>query len=66
MNKIQEALAPIFDFLKPILQGGLQVADFLRSAAGTFEDIAGFLDCGQSNKGKCAPEKKYQIAGPIF
>jgi hypothetical protein len=66
MNRIQNALAPIFDFLKPILQGGLQVADFLRSAAGTFEDIAGFLDCGQSNKGKCAPEKKYQIAGPVF
>lgn len=66
INKIEKAVAPLFDFLKPILSGGLQVADFLKSAAGILEDVSSFLDCGQTNKGKCAPEKKYQIAGPIF
>ena len=67
LNKITNGIA---DGLKSPLSGlgnifdiGIDIGDFLRSSSLVLEDFSGFLDCGQTNKDKCPPIRKYQIAG---
>ena len=46
-----------------IIAPGFKVGDFLTSAAGNIEDIASFLDCNQTNNGKCPSDKQYVVGG---
>ena len=52
--------------LSDLLENGLNIADFLRGSAFVLEDFSGFLDCGQTNKDKCPPMKKYEVAGGVM
>ena len=63
VGAIEDGMKGPFSMLKDILGTGLNIADFLRSSAFVLEDFSGFLDCGQTNKDKCPPVKKYQVAG---
>ena len=63
VNGIADGLKSPLSGLSDILGKGVDIADFLRSSAFVLEDFSGFLDCGQTNKDKCPPVKKYQVAG---
>ena len=63
VNGIGDGLKSPLSGLSDILGKGIDIADFLRSSAFVLEDFSGFLDCGQTNKDKCPPVKKYQVAG---
>ena len=63
VNGISDGLKSPLSGLSDILSPGIDIADFLRSSAFVLEDFSGFLDCGQTNKDKCPPIKKFEIAG---
>ncbi len=63
IDGISDALKGPLSGLENILGKGLDIADFLRSSAFLLEDFSGFLDCGQTNKDKCPPIKKYEVGG---
>tara|TARA_B100000131_G_scaffold188014_1_gene180952 strand:+ start:230 stop:2572 length:2343 start_codon:yes stop_codon:yes gene_type:complete len=63
IDGIADGLKAPLSGLEGILGKGLDVADFLRSSAFLLEDFSGFLDCGQTNKDKCPPIKKYEVGG---
>ena len=63
VNGIADGLKSPLSGLSDILSPGIDIADFLRSSAFVLEDFSGFLDCGQTNKDKCPPVKKFEIGG---
>ena len=63
IDDISGAMSGPLSGLGNLLPGGLDVAEFLRSSAFLLEDFSGFLDCGQTNKDKCPPVKKYEVGG---
>ena len=63
INGIGDAMKSPLSGLGDLLSPGIDIAEFLRSSAFVLEDFSGFLDCGQTNKDKCPPVKKYQVAG---
>ena len=63
INGIGDAMKSPLSGLSDLLAPGVDIAEFLRSSAFVLEDFSGFLDCGQTNKDKCPPVKKYQVAG---
>ncbi len=63
IDGIEDQMSAPLSGLSGILDKGVNLADFLRSSAFLLEDFSGFLDCGQTNKDKCPPVKKYQIGG---
>ena len=63
VNGISDAMKSPLSGLSDLLSPGVDIAEFLRSSAFVLEDFSGFLDCGQTNKDKCPPVKKYQVAG---
>ncbi len=63
VNGISDGLKSPLSGLSDILSPGVDIAEFLRSSAFVLEDFSGFIDCGQTNKDKCPPVKKYEIAG---
>ena len=66
IDDISGAMAGPLSGLSNLLPGGLDVAEFLRSSAFLLEDFSGFLDCGQTNKDKCPPAKKYEVGGSVM
>ena len=66
IDDITGAMAGPLSGLSNLLPGGLDIAEFLRSSAFLLEDFSGFLDCGQTNKDKCPPAKKYEVGGGIM
>ena len=67
LNKITNAIAdglksPLAN-LSNILAPGLDIADLLRGTASALDDFSGFLDCGQTNKDKWPPIRKYEVSG---
>ena len=63
VNGIGDGMKSPLSGLSDILSPGIDIAEFLRSSAFVLEDFSGFIDCGQTNKDKCPPVKKYEIAG---
>ena len=63
VNGISDAMKSPLSGLSDLLSPGVDIAEFLRSSAFVLEDFSGFLDCGQTNKDKCPPVKKYQVGG---
>ena len=63
VNGISDGLKSPLSGLSDLLGKGVDIAEFLRSSAFVLEDFSGFLDCGQTNKDKCPPIKKFEIAG---
>ena len=63
VNGISDGLKSPLSGLSDILSPGVDIAEFLRSSAFVLEDFSGFIDCGQTNKDKCPPVKKFEIAG---
>ena len=63
VNGIGDGMKSPLSGLGDILSPGIDIAEFLRSSAFVLEDFSGFIDCGQTNKDKCPPVKKYEIAG---
>jgi|TARA_B100001250_G_scaffold173533_1_gene149337 hypothetical protein len=63
VNGIADGMKGPLSGLDNLLDTGLNIADFLKSSAFVLEDFSGFLDCGQTNKDKCPPVKKFEIAG---
>ena len=63
INGIGDAMKSPLSGLSDLLDVDVDIAGFLRSSAFVLEDFSGFLDCGQTNKDKCPPVKKYQVAG---
>ena len=63
INGIGDAMKSPLSGLSDLLSPGVDIAEFLRSSAFVLEDFSGFLDCGQTNKDKCPPVKKYQVGG---
>ena len=66
IDDISGAMSGPLSGLGNLLPGGLDVAEFLRSSAFLLEDFSGFLDCGQTNKDKCPPAKKYEVGGSVM
>ena len=66
IDDISGAMSGPLSGLSNLLPGGLDVAEFLRSSAFLLEDFSGFLDCGQTNKDKCPPAKKYEVGGSVM
>ena len=63
VNGIADAMKSPLSGLTDILGKGVDIAEFLQSSSFVLEDFSGFLDCGQTNKDKCPPIKKYEVAG---
>ena len=63
VNGIGDGMKSPLSGLGDILSPGIDIAEFLRSSAFVLEDFSGFIDCGQTNKDKCPPVKKFEIAG---
>ena len=63
VNGIGDGMKSPLSGLSDILSPGIDIAEFLRSSAFVLEDFSGFIDCGQTNKDKCPPVKKFEIAG---
>ena len=61
IDEIVKAMKPVLNSLKKILIPIPDLSSFLRSSASVLEDFSAFLDCNQSNKFKCSPEKKYTV-----
>lgn len=67
MNKIidqlVDAISGPLQGISKILDPVLNITDFLLSAADNINSIASFLDCNQSNDGKCPQDKEYTVGG---
>lgn len=67
MNKIidqlVDAITGPLQGISKILDPVLNITDFLLSAADNINSIAAFLDCNQSNGGKCPQDKEYTVGG---
>ena len=67
MNKIidqlVDAISGPLQGISKILDPVLNITDFLLSAADNINSIASFLDCNQSNGGKCPQDKEYTVGG---
>ena len=67
MNKIidqlVDAISGPLQGISKILDPVLNITDFLLSAADNINSIAAFLDCNQSNSGKCPQDKEYTVGG---
>ena len=66
IDDISGAMSGPLSGLSNLLPGGIDIAEFLRSSAFLLEDFSGFLDCGQTNKDKCPPAKKYEVGGSVM
>tara|TARA_B100000902_G_scaffold398979_1_gene467793 strand:- start:4240 stop:6369 length:2130 start_codon:yes stop_codon:yes gene_type:complete len=62
-DSIDNLMSGPLSLVAKIIAPGFNVADFLLSAAGNIEDIASFLDCNQTNTGKCPADKQYVVGG---
>ena len=62
-DRIDSLMSGPLSTVAKIIAPGFKVADFLLSAAGNLEDVAAFLDCNQTNKGKCPSDKQYVVGG---
>jgi hypothetical protein len=67
MNKIidqlVDAISGPLQGISKILDPVLNITNFLLSAADNINSIASFLDCNQSNDGKCPQDKEYTVGG---
>jgi len=63
IDKIADAISGPLGGISKILGGALDVVGFLLSAADNLNSIASFLDCSQSNSGKCPTDKEYTVGG---
>lgn len=63
INDIEEAITRPLSGVAKIIAPGFQVADFLLSAADNLRDFGSFIDCNQSNRGKCPSDKEYVVGG---
>ena len=63
IDKIADAISGPLEGISKILGGALDVVGFLLSAADNLNSIASFLDCNQSNSGKCPTDKEYTVGG---
>ena len=67
MNKIidqlVDAISGPLQGISKILDPVLNITNFLLSAADNINSIAAFLDCNQSNDGKCPQDKEYTVGG---
>ena len=63
IDEIEKGMTGPLDAVAKIIAPGFKVADFLLGAASNLYDLGAFLDCNQSNKGKCPQDKEYVIGG---
>ena len=63
LDAIEDGMKGPLDGVAKIIAPGFAVADFLSSVSGNLNTIASFLDCAQSNKGKCPQDKEYVVGG---
>lgn len=63
IDEIEDAMTGPLDTVAKIIAPGFKVADFLLGAASNLYDVGAFLDCNQSNKGKCPQDKEYVVGG---
>ena len=62
-DSIDNLMSGPLSLVAKIIAPGFNVSNFLLSAAGNIEDIASFLDCNQTNTGKCPQDKQYVVGG---
>ena len=63
IDEITDLMKGPLDGVAKIIAPGFKVADFLSSVSSNIASIASFLDCNQSNKGKCPQDKEYIVGG---
>ena len=63
LDAIEDGMKGPLDGVAKIIAPGFAIADFLSSVSGNLNTIASFLDCAQSNKGKCPQDKEYVVGG---
>jgi|14BtaG_2_1085337.scaffolds.fasta_scaffold00925_5 hypothetical protein len=63
IDQIADLMVGPLEGVAKIIAPGFQIADFLSSAASNLNTVASFLDCNQSNKGKCPQDKEYVVGG---
>lgn len=63
VDKLVDAITGPLQGISKILSPALNITNFLLSAADNLNSIASFLDCNQSNKGKCPTDKEYTVGG---
>ncbi len=63
IDAIEDGMKGPLSGVAKIIAPGFAIADFLSSVAGNLNTIASFLDCAQSNKGKCPQDKEYVVGG---
>ena len=63
IDAIEDGMKGPLSGVAKIIAPGFAIADFLSSVAGNLNTIASFLDCNQSNKGKCPQDKEYVVGG---
>tara|TARA_A100001234_G_scaffold135046_2_gene118498 strand:- start:612 stop:2699 length:2088 start_codon:yes stop_codon:yes gene_type:complete len=63
IDAIEDGMKGPLSGVAKIIAPGFAIADFLTSVAGNLNTIASFLDCAQSNKGKCPQDKEYVVGG---
>jgi len=63
IDEIEKGMTGPLDAVAKIIAPGFKVADFLLGAASNLYDLGAFLDCNQSNKGKCPQDKEYVVGG---
>mgnify|MGYP001366680174 FL=1 len=63
IDKIADEMTKPLDAVAKIIAPGFKVVDFLLGASDVLNTISSFLDCSQSNKGKCPQDKEYIVGG---
>ena len=63
LDEIEDAMSGPLDAVAKIIAPGFKVVDFLSSVSSNLNTIASFLDCNQSNGGKCPQDKEYIVGG---
>jgi len=63
IDEIEKGMTGPLDTVAKIIAPGFKVADFLLGAASNLYDLGAFLDCNQSNQGKCPQDKEYVVGG---
>ena len=63
INEIEKGMLGPLDTVAKIIAPGFKVADFLLGASKNLYDLGAFLDCNQSNGGKCPSDREYTVGG---
>ena len=63
IDKIADEMIKPLDAVSKIIAPGFKVVDFLLGASDVLNTVSSFLDCSQSNKGKCPQDKEYIVGG---